>query len=476
MLIRSLRILAIAAVLFAGPAAQARPDAVRPTRYELDLGVDFRESRISGTACVTVRNETASPVSVLSFRLYRLLTAVSVRVPRGASLDFSQSIVAFEDDPRRQANVLRVSLRTPIAPGGSETIEIAYGGYLAGYVETGALYIQDRVDEAFTIIREDADAYPTLRPASYAKTRAEEMPEFDYRARITVPESHVVANGGELVERRVRDGLTTYVYRNLRPAWRMDFAIARFRTFEAPGLRLFVLPEDVASAERVLRAASASMALYREWFGPLHGPDTFTLIEIPDGWGSQADVSSILQSAAAFRDPAKIHELYHETSHLWNAPSLDRPFCRWNEGLARFLQALMQETLDGGPSVDEVADKTAQRLRERLSEEPRLRTVPMIDYGREEMTGDSYRTGMLMFYLLHRVMGAKAWRAAVGGYYQRHFATGGTTAEFVREASATAGPRIDPIFQDWLFSTRWCGRLSAGSLRSVADGYRRSKK
>jgi aminopeptidase N len=443
-------------------------------RYELDLAVDFEENRVAGSARVTVRNPSGAPVPKLSFRLYRLLTVEQVRASSGAPLEFSQRVVAFEDDPKRQANVLSVPLPTPLAPGGSETIEIVYGGYLAGYVETGALYIQDRVDEAFTILREDADAYPTLRPPSHAKSRADGLPEFAYLARITVPESHVVANGGELVQRTVRKGRATYVYRNIRPAWRMDFAIARFRTFEASGLRLFALPEDAASAERVLRAAAGSMSLYREWFGPLHGAQTFTIIEIPDGWGSQADVTSILQTAAAFRDPAKIHELYHETSHLWNAPSRDPSFCRWNEGLARFLQALMQETRDGGPSLDEVAEQTARRLRERLGEEPRLRTVPMIDYGREGMTGDSYRTGMLMFSILHRLVGERAFRAIVGGYYQKHAAAGGTTEEFVEEAKAASGVPVEAVFRDWLFTTRWCELLASGTpVRALAETYRR---
>jgi aminopeptidase N len=467
-----LRALCVSALLAAWASA-ARPVPLQPTRYELDLRVDFKQEAVAGTARITLENSGTSALTEASFLLYRLMTVTAARAAAGAPLAFSQNVVAFEDDPKRQANQVRVLLAPPLEAGRSTVVEIAYGGYLAGYVETGALYIQDRVDEAFTILREDADAYPTLRPPSFEKIRAAGLPEFDYVARITVPASHVVANGGELVERTVRDGLATYVYRNLRPAWRMDFAIARFQTLQAPGLRVFALPQDAAGAERVLQAAGASMALYRDWFGPLRDAPVFTIIEIPDGWGSQADVTSILQAAAAFRDPGKMHELYHEVSHLWNVPSLDPSSCRWNEGLAAFLEARAAEKLDGGPVLATQAEKVAQRLRERLASEPALRSVPMIDYGKNGLTGDSYRTGMLMFYALFRLAGPRAFDAIVGNYYRKHEAAGGTTADFVREAEVVAGPGVTGLFDEWLFTTRWEKWLASGAgVDRIADRYR----
>ena len=472
------RTLVVTSIALAASAAAVRAaEPLRPTRYELDLALDLKEERMTATARVTVRNAGTSTVGEASFLLYRLLSVSAVRGGAGSPLSFSQSIVAFEDDPKRQANRLRVLLAPPLEPGKEATIEIAYAGYLAGYVETGALYIRDSIGEDFTIVREDADAYPTLRSPSWEKIRSEPLPEFGYLARVTVPDTHVVANGGLLVERTARDGLATYVYRNLKPAWRMDFAVARFRALEAPGLRLFALPEDAAGADRVLRAASRCMALYREWFGPLADAPAFTIIEIPDGWGSQADVTSILQAAAAFRDPEKIHELYHEISHLWNVPSRDAASCRWNEGLAAFLEALTQETLDGGPSLDAQAQKTARRQLERAREDPRLSTVPMIDYGRAGMTGDSYRTGMLMFYALYRLVGPATFRAIVGQHTARHQAGGATTEEFVAEAEREGGPGVAPLFRDWLTTTRWLEILSSGAdVRTLADRYRKDAR
>lgn len=475
-----LRALLAMATLLAGASAAesaAPPErsSLHPTRYELDLGVNFKEERISGSARITLKNSSVSPAREASFLLYRLMTVTAVQDEKGETIPFRQAIVAFEDEPKRQANHVLVSLAPPLQPGKSAIVKIEYGGYLAGYVETGSLYIKDRVDEAFTIIREDADAYPTVRVPSFASNRVAGLPEFDYLVRITVPESHVVANGGALVERTARGGRVTYVYRNVKPAWRMDFAIARFGTLEQPGLRIFHLPEDSEGAKRVLEAARASMALYKEWFGPLRNSPEFTVIEIPDGWGSQADVTSILQAAAAFRDPARLHEVYHEISHLWNVPSLDRPYCRWNEGLASFLEDLTQERLDGTPLLDKRAERTAQWLVGRAGEEPRLKSVPMIDYGKVEMAGYSYSVGMLMFYALYRFVGQESFDAIVGGYYQKYQATGASTEQLVSHSKTAAGRDLAPFFKDWLYSARWYEILASGvKVQDLAARYRKT--
>jgi aminopeptidase N len=456
----------------ASPAVEGHA-AIRPTRYELDLRVDFKEERISGSARIRLQNTGDSRVREVSFLLYRLMTVAAARDAGGAAIPFRQAIVAFEDNPRKQVNHVVVPFATPLAPGESTVVALEYGGYLAGYVEAGSLYVKDRVDEAFTIIREDAEAYPTVRVPSDRANRAAGLPEFDYLARIAVPESHTVANGGALVEKAVRDGWATYVYRNIRPAWRMDFAIARFGTLEGPGFRVFFLPEDAAGAERVLKAANASMALYREWFGPLQGAPAFTVIEVPDGWGSQADVTSVLQSAAAFRDTKRLYEVYHEISHLWDVKSLDRPYCRWSEGLASFLEDLTRERLEGGPPLDAGAERTAQWLLKRAEEDPRLRSVPMIDYGEQDMTDYAYSAGMLMFYTLHRLVGQETFNAIVGGYYQKHHATGARTEQFVRHAQAAAGRDLAPFFQDWLYSTCWFEVLASGvKVQGLAGRYR----
>lgn len=120
-----------------------------------------------------------------------------------------------------------------------------------------------------------------------------------------------------------------------------------------------------------------------------------TFIEIPDGWGSQADVTTILQSAAAFKVPEQHREVYHEISHLWDVPSIDRPSPRWNEGLASFLEYLVTQEVSGKSVVDARANQLIARLRSSLPEHSDWRTALLVDYGHARLTDLSYSAGAL---------------------------------------------------------------------------------
>jgi hypothetical protein len=384
----------------------------------------------------------------------------------GRKMRFQQTVVSVEDFSKLQVNHLRVPLPSPLAHGKETTIEIRYGGYLLGYSETGMLYVKDRVDSAYTLLREDADAYPVVAYPSFGVRRRAGLPYFEYSASITVPATHTVANGGMLVSRTAEGGTSTFTYRSVKPSWRMDFAIAPFRTLQSGSLTVFYLPEDSSGAQRIISAMASTMALYTRWFGPLSGESPFAVIEIPDGWGSQADVTSLLQAAAAFRDPKREGELYHEISHLWNVPSTDKPSPRWNEGLASFLEDLTRDSLSGRATTDSSVMRVVRHLAARLDADSLLRTVPPVDYGKSDATGYSYSVGNLMFFALHRLVGHDAFRRIIGEYYHSYVASGGGTAEFVRLARSRSGVDLTTFFDDWLYSTRWTAVVSTAGAPS----------
>ncbi|MFI5180690.1 MAG: hypothetical protein ACHQPI_04815 [Thermoanaerobaculia bacterium] len=448
-------------------------ERLRTLRTELDLRVDLAEQRMDGTARLTAKNEGPVPVREVPFLLYRLLTVRGVRDAGGVALPFTQQVVAFEDEPRKQVTRVVVALPKPVGPGEAVSIEVAYGGFLAGYVETGSLYIKDRISEEFSIVREDCEAYPTVGPASNRGRREAGLPDFDWAARITVPSTHVVASGGELVERVAKSGWTTFVYRGVRPAWRLDFAIARYEIVEKAPLRIFCLPGDAPGGERLLKAGAAALQDLERRFGPRPGAGGLAVIEIPDGWGSQASEAAIIQSAAAFRDPARTRELYHELTHLWNPPSLDRPDSRWNEGLATFLEDLLTERLDGRLAVRKGVDWMAKHLRERLAAEPRLARVPMRDYGREDLTGDSYSVGGLLFYLLYQASGEKTFDAILRGFIEASRERGGRASDLAARAKLLGGDGADRLFREWFETAAWADLLShAATVEELVPRYR----
>jgi hypothetical protein len=429
---------------------------LRPVRYELDLRPDFSEGTLAGRVRLSFTNVGDAPTTEVPLVLYRLMTVTELTDGDGRPLPFAQRVTAYDDFGKLQVNFIRATLDDAIAPGDTATIALAYEGYLLGYAETGMLYVKDRIDPAFTMLRPDARAYPALGYPSMAATRAAGFaPSFHYRARITVPDTLEVAALGRLVERQVSEGQASYVYESQQLAWRMDFAIARYGVLERDGHRVFHFPEDSAGGARVMRNLSEGLDLFTRWFGPLRGDPRFTVIEIPDGWGSQTDVTGIIQAAAAFRDSTRSNEVYHEVSHLWNVTTTDGPAPRWEEGLASFLEELAVEELEGRPAVRGEATRMLASAVRFFDERPQYAGVPLVEYGQREITGLSYRVGMVFFTVLHELVGPDRFNRLVGEYYRRHAESGGSTAEFVRLAKGEAGRDLARLFDEWFYTTDW---------------------
>jgi hypothetical protein len=467
-------LLALSPARAAGAAHSDLAPPVTPIRYELDLALDYGEERLACVARLTFRNEDRTPVAEIPLLLYRLMRVDEVRDGTGNPIPFRQEVVAFEDFGRLQVNFARVSLAAPLAPGATDSITVRYGGYLLGYAETGSRYIRDHIAPEFTILRDDGYAFPRVGyPSMMAMRRAPPL-AYAYRARIRVPDTLVVANGGRFVGRSAEAGTAVYEFVNILPCWRMDFAVARYGTSSRGPVRAYYLPGDSAGAEGVLDAAARALGYCERWFGPRRDASELTFLEIADGYGSQSDVTTILQTAAAFRDPERHGEVYHEVSHLWRVIELDRPGPRWNEGLATFLESLVSEKVRGRDLVRPDGDRTLAWLRERAPKEERLRTVPLAGYGAAQLTDYSYWVGAVAFCLIYEVAGEERFARMLRSFYQRYAATGATTDDLVRTVIREGGAPMRPLCEDWITTTRWTDRIrNAGTIEALAALYRK---
>ncbi len=452
-------------------ASQSTPDpagfSVAMSRLELDLELDFEEGSLDGWVQLSISNLGESAVREVPLNVGRLMTvhrAAEVRPSGGTTiLDFTQAVSVFTDSPKRQVNHLVVSLDRPLEPGATVEVRLDYGGYLVGYTETGSRYIQDRVDEAFSILREDAFAWPTLGTLSRRANRIAPRPDFDFTASVTVPDGHTVASGGRLAERTEESGRTTFRYESVGPVPFLNLPVARYALLEDEGVRVFHFPDDSVGAQRILESATRGLELLEDWFGPLTSEPELSVMEIPEMWGSQASLTAgIIQTADAFRDAGRMSQLYHELTHLWNAPDLDQPSARWNEGLATFLSLRMSSELDGWDGMGQDVERTAAGLVEASRGRTTLAQVPFIQYGEANATGLSYRVGYLMFYSLHRAMGEAAFDAALGDYYRRHIQIGGTFEDLMDLLRSVSSVELDQFFQTWVYTTDWFHQLAAG--------------
>jgi hypothetical protein len=462
--------LAVACALVPRAAAGQQGSDTVPfllTRMTLDLHVDYERHALGGTEVLYVRNIASHPAAEIPLLLNRLMSVSGVTDTTGTAIPFSQDVVLYQDDSMRQVDAVRVTVGRPVPAGDSIAIVVHYGGGLTGYSETGSLYVQDHVDHDFTIIREDALAFPALGVPSLGADRCRARGSFTFAARITVPADLVVAMGGRQLETTRRDSLATWSYRSDVPVPFLNIAIAPYQVLDHGGVRIYYFPQDSTGARMFDQAVAGAVARYAAWFGPLGQDLRLTIMEIPERWGSQADITAgIIETADAFRDRDQLYQVYHELSHLWNAPDLDTPSPRWNEGLASFLQWRMAAELDGWHRWGPLLDWIEQGLRRDCATEQPCATVPFADYGKAGLTDLSYGVGTFLFYSLYQTLGPDTFDRTYRDLFQRH-RSGVTSAELIA-AFRHASPKSQRILADWFSTTRWYTRLQAGeSARQI---------
>jgi hypothetical protein len=444
-----------------------------PLRYEMEMEIRYEENELAAGCLLTVRNTSGQSLETLPLRLYKLLEVRQVRGQNGQSLPFAQELTPIEGVPPWLVNAIRITLPDAIKPGEQTSVHISYAGTLEGYPEIMG-YVIDRIDESFTIIREDAMAYPGVGEPSLESLMGVIHHAYDYRVTLKVPEHLVVANGGNLVEKMTANGKTAYTYENIKPAWRMDFAVASYQVMESDGFRIFYFPSDGEGAETVMHSAKSALEQYTAWFGPLQGMEKFSLIQIPEGYGSQADVTSILQTADAFRpEQSAKTALYHELSHLWHPRENETSACRWNEGHATFMQYLAAETIDGGVGlVQRASSSSAARFARDCEPGSDCAGIPLVEYGAERMTDHSYTKGMVLFHVLYELIGEEAFLELFRENYRRHAGSGQTTEDLVALILEIPHPAMPRFVQEWFYGLESNDYLYAGkSVDEIVEIY-----
>jgi hypothetical protein len=432
------------------PETEILPDTLN---YALKIDVDYNQEKIFSECALTIQNSTDDTLATLPLILYRLLDVTSVTDTNGKNLAFTQDIVKFSDWQQFQVNHIQVKLSPPLYSGE----ELRYEGHIMGYSEVMG-YVKDHIKKDYTVLREDCRTFPEVSHPSMVSNRKQVHQNFHYTASITVPNSFVVANGGELISKTELDGKATYTYKSLIPSWRMDFAIAKYQILEDKNnkLRLFHFPRDKQGAQKLLESLLKTKELYTIWFGPLKVFKGLTVIEIADGYGSQTYVTTILQEESAFKNVESHYFFYHELAHLWNVKSTDpRPPRFESEGLAMFLQHLVQEKLENKPNAAEIAvNKMRDRLQKSFTQHPDRKDVAMVDYGNKDLTGLSYRKGQIFFYILYELLGEELFLEAMGSFYQKYYDTGATAQEFVAHVKDLSVINLDLLFDEWVFRAK----------------------
>lgn len=419
------------------------------SNYELDYRFDFKQKKLFGKANISLKGNS----DTLSFLLYRLLKVRSVTDQQGNPLAFRQEVVAMEDWDIQQVNNLEVYPKT-LGSAPLSAITIEYDGYLLGYTETGMRYTMDKVSPIFTILRPDCYAYPMMGVPNYGKKMDTMNSKFNYTVSATLPDTLTAVNLGVLVAKERIGNSFRYVYRNTVPAHRIDLMVGKYSTLNSGGVAVHHFPADSLGARRVVLEAVRCKNIYSNWFGEkdING---YSIVEIPEGYGSQADSRGILQVASAFNDTDMISGLYHEMAHLWNISCTDSNPCRLeSEGLAMFSQSLVEEKLSGKNGVlDSAAVKMLKSVKRKLKVNSEVAATPIAEYGKKNCTEYSYSKGMLFYYLLYKNIGETDFMATIKGFYATYSLSGATTKQFTDYLihSLKKYPKVNTLVADWVY-------------------------
>jgi len=434
---------------------------VRHFSIEYSISLDRKyafQNSLAGTANIQFQNVGSEAFKNLPLVLNRLMRYETVTDDAGQTLEIESHLMELENFEFFQANVGVVSLAEPLQPGDTLGLSISFGGRLTGYVGAGMLYTQEYLDPVFTILRSEVLPWPQIAEPDWLEVRRGWADPFDWNAVFDVPATHRVANG-EPVEVVTQGDRRIFRYRSSRPDTYLVFPIAPYADVQVGANRIFHLPGSQASAQRLAEGMIQAMALFESWFGPLAQEGGLSIIEIPEGFGSQAKFPTIIQTADAFNSIEEIDQLYHELSHLWNVDTYEAQSPRLEEGLASFLQGLVTLKLGGNINLNEYMAEISNRMTDTYENNLKYRDIAIADFGREGVTGLSYGVGALFYFDLYKSLGEESFIGLLNGYYSTYADEGGNFDTLVTYYREHVGGDFVRLVDEWLVGTGYVTKL-----------------
>ena len=213
-----------------------------------------------------------------------------------------------------------------------------------------------------------------------------------------------------------------------------------------------------------MNALEKSMEKYSDWFGNIKDYKGYTIIEVPEGYSSQADVASFCITADNFKNPSDNSAIYHEISHLWNVKPLEAQPCRLeSEGLAQFLQFLISEQIENKCDVvSGMAQNYLNNIRKNFIERPEFQKIPVKDYGTSDMTQYSYTLGMVVFAMFYELAGQENFNSAIKDFYSSYSEKGATLEDFIACCKKYSLFKSDRFFNDWVYT--------ANGIKCIIEG------
>ena len=440
---------------------------VKISKYEMNLEISPPKKMLRGLCSLKIRNTGKSPIKNVTFLLNKGLKVLSVSI-QDRETSFSQNLTSFSDIKALKINHIHVNLGSPLLPNAELKLKVLYEGKIEPYDDVFN-YVRDSISEEYSLVRLDAFSYPVIGVPDFSKLVHIILSQtFEYELNISVPAPYVVANIGELIDKEFRDGMITYRYRSKLPSWRIDIAVTYFDVIhdEEREIRIFTLKEDAKHATRLLHETKRVLDFYTKNFGEPVNWCGYTIIEIPAGWGSQADVCGILLNRESFVNEEEVGGLYHEIAHLWNVKTREKIPSRFlDEAFACYFQLLAEKEFLG-KDLGEMLERARRRIIEMCQKAPILTNIPIIKYGEYRITDATYYIGPWVLHLLNKIAGEECFRRIIRNFLRKYKEQGATVEDFISTSIETCGEHLKTFLNDWLLKTKGIKLLIKGISKS----------
>lgn len=430
---------------------------------EITLSLDGKyvfQNSMSGKARISFSNIGDTAIKTIPVLLNRLMRFSAAQDGSGNPLKISQRLLEIDNFEYYQANVTTIELAGPLRPGEAMVLHLSYGGRLTGYADAGMLYTKETLDSEFTILRSEVLPFPMIAEPDWLEVREGRADPFTWQASFDVPVSHKVANGATRTA-RINGDRAIFEYRTDQPNTFLAFPIAPYNERKVGANTIYHLPGNKAGADIVADHMTRSMTIFEEMYGPLEDEGGLAIIEIPEGYGSQARFPTILQTADAFDSIEDMDQLYHELSHLWNVDSHEPQSPRLNEGLATFYQSWVTEKLGGEQSLDSFMAGILSDLQRTYERNPELMDVAIADFGTADVTYMAYRVGALFYYALYKRIGEEAFIDLEREFRHAYMDSGADFATIKNYYEGRVDDETQMLINDWLSGTSYTRRIVA---------------
>ena len=463
-------LLALAPAPHRTPASDTRQRRIDIQHLALDLRLNWKLSRVEGTATLTFTPLRPTRVVPLD-AAFLVISRVSLGT--GATLDFTNGATADDD-------ALQVTLDRTYSPGESMDLRIAYHTTWVNHADPNALggsngkgvrFFQPSITEP----RKRRQAWSMGEPTGNRYWFPGYDGPDDLRTtdlRFTVDTPLTVVSNGTLHETRVNaDGTRTY-------HWRLDVPHANHLTAFAVGewtevtqrdgpvtLRSFGYPDEVEAVRASVERLPEMWRFLTEVTGRPSPFPSYAQLFVQDApWGvGYASFATLTENMI---DDERTHAEYR---WLWDGLAAEGAATQWfsgvvvphdwrdawlSRGLAHYFDGLFNEHRNGR---DELLlwqlGGDHSTYHGDWSAGVRQPVVPSTRADGEALASGNtpYSKGALVLHMLRQQLGDTLWWKGIRLYLDRHAGRAVRTADFQRAMEDASSSHLDWFFRQWVY-------------------------